>query len=97
MDKASKTEIDSIKGGSPTALDLLMVGLGLGEFLSNETFNTSGVSEAKGILYVEGAWVFSSPDSFQKSSSVVSQPTPCINPPSICPRSIATFKLFPTS
>ena len=55
------------------------------------------MSEARGILYVDGAWVFNSPLSFHHNSSEVNHPIPCIKAPSICPLSKIGFSERPTS
>ena len=58
IDKDSKTEIPNINGGSPTAFDRLIVSCLFSDQSASFTLNSRGISEASGILYVEGAWVF---------------------------------------
>ena len=50
MDSASSTEIASMKGGSPTALDRLIVCSAFSAHSASFTLKTRGRSEASGIL-----------------------------------------------
>ena len=95
--RAEKTDIASISGGSPTALERWMVASRFSPRCQSATLKASGRSPAAGILYVDGAWVLKRPFSSNTSSSVVSQPMPWMKPPSTWPRSTAGFRERPAS